>query len=302
MELRRASPPPPPPGPAPDWYPDPSGVGEYRFWDGSGWTHGVVIGGQVTERPMPWPPLAGTSGPVVAAEPDERVPLPGRASLYALAGFLAGLVAGVAMALGAAALDLPDVAVLLANLAGLWSGLFGACWLASRRHGTGDLRRDYGLRIGSAEVRRGLLMSVAARVAGAVAVAPLVLISERVVGGNSAVYGEVDTSPATFAVFALVVVLGAPLVEELFFRGLLLRSLSSVMSAGAALGTQAALFGVAHLSPLLGLANLSVFAVIGAAGLVFGITARDRGLGTSVVAHAAFNLVSVAFLAVASFT
>ncbi|MDQ4096753.1 MAG: CPBP family intramembrane metalloprotease, partial [Actinomycetota bacterium] len=98
----------------------------------------------------------------------------------------------------------------------------------------------------------------------------------------------------------MIAVFGAPVVEELFFRGLLLRSLTSAWGTAWAITAQAVLFGLAHFSPLLGLVNLSVVTVITAAGVVFGITAWWRRIGTSVVAHGAFNLVAVvaaAFLA-----
>lgn len=283
--------------PAPNWYPDPSGVADLRYWDGGEWTRSVVVAGHVTERPMPWPPVT----PAPAPPPDERAELPGRAALYGLGGFAAGMVAALALSIAAAVLDLPHIAALLLNLGGLWTGLLGACWLASRRWGSGRLVRDYGLRISGADVGRGLLMSLAARVAAAVVVVPFVLLDERLAGDNTGVFGDVGYSPLTFAVFAVVVVCGAPVVEELFFRGLLLRSLTTRLGDTAALLIQAGLFALAHFSPLLGLANFSVVAVIGAAGIIFGITARRWRVGTSVVAHGAFNLVSVVALGFATF-
>jgi len=283
--------------PAPDWYPDPSGAAELRYWDGGEWTRSVVVAGEVTERPMPWPPVTAVDpGP-----PDERVQLPGRASLYGLAGFVLGMALALGLSIAGIVLDLPEIAILLLNLAGLWTGLLGACWLASRRYGSGRLLRDYGLRIGGRDVGRGLLMSLAARLAAGLIALPLSALDERLEGGNTEVFGDVTYSVVTFALFATVVVVGAPLVEELFFRGLLLRSLTTRMGQTPALLLQAALFALAHFSPTLGLANVSVIAVIGASGVVFGLTARRWRVGTSVVAHAAFNLVSVVALGFTAF-
>jgi membrane protease YdiL (CAAX protease family) len=271
------------------WYPDPSGVGQLRYWNGTAWTPGVVIAGQVTERPMPWPPVAPPSG----GQPEDRIDLPGRAAWYGLAGFVAGVVAGLVLAIAAAALDLPEAVVLLLNVAGLWTGLLGACWLAARRYGTGDIRRDYGLRFSGTDLSWGLVMSLAARFAGAVVVIPFLFGPRRLLGTNQGVFGEVRDNLAAFLVIAVIAVLGAPVVEELFFRGLLLRSLSSAMGIAAAILVQAVLFGLAHLSPMLGLANLSVITVITAAGVVFGLTAWKRRVTTSMVAHSIFNLVAV---------
>jgi membrane protease YdiL (CAAX protease family) len=275
------------------WYPDPSGVGELRYWDGSAWTPGVVVDGKVTERPMPWPPVGPPRHHQVDAEPDDRADLPGRAALYGLAGFVGGAAVGLLLGFAAAQAGVADAGILLLNLIGLWGGMLGACWRVSRRWGSGNLRRDFGLAVEPRDVGRGVVMSLAARLAAAAALLPLVYWSERFAGSNSGVYGEVTDSGAGFAVFAVVAVLGAPLVEELFFRGLLLRSLTSAVGATPALVLQALLFGLAHGSPLLGLLNVSVIAATAAAGLVFGATARRRGVGTSAVAHGAFNLFSV---------
>lgn len=283
--------------PAPDWYPDPSGVAELRYWDGGEWTRNVVVGGEVTERPMPWPPVTA----VAEEPPDERPELPGRAALYGLAGFVLGMVLALALSIAGILLDFPEIAVLVLNLAGLWSGLLWACRRASRRYGTGSIGRDYGLRIRREDIGRGLLMSLAARLAGAVVVLPIVLLDDRLTGDNSEVFGDVTYSAVTFVLFALVVGIGAPVVEELFFRGLLLRSLTTRIGPTAALLIQALLFALAHFSTTLGLRNVSVVAVIGAAGVVFGLTARRWRVGTSVIAHGAFNLVSVALLGFATF-
>ncbi len=275
--------------PPANWYPDPSGVGDLRYWDGAAWTPGVVIAGEVREQPMPWPPVAS----VPTGAPDDRPQLPGRAAFYGLAGFVTGIAGGLALTFLGEAAGFPDIALLLLNLLALWSGLLTACWRASRRYGTGNLRHDFGLEIGAKDVGWGVLMSFAAKVAGVIVIIPIVN-NKRLVGNNQGVYGKVDTNVGTFLIFAAVAVIGAPVVEELFFRGLLLRSLTTAIGAGGAIVVQALLFGLAHFSPLLGLANVSVVTIIAAAGIIFGITAWwRRRVGTSIVAHSTFNLISV---------
>lgn len=321
----------------PAWYPDPSGVGQYRYWDGARWTLGVVIAGHVTERPMPWPPVGPAPGPAgwspgtngwsrppsaygptggpptgqpvgpaygygaPAGPPDERIRLPGRAAWYAVAGFVVGLVVGVGLGVGAEVLGAPDIVVLLLNVFGLWTGLLGACWRASRRWGTGNIAHDYGLALAAGDWGWGLLLSLAARFTGAIVAIPFVFFP-RLVGDNSGAYGRVADSWAPFLIFAVVAVVGAPLVEELFFRGLLLRSLTTRLGVALAIVVQAVMFGLAHFSPILGLVNITVITVIAAAGIVFGLTAWWRRVGTSVVAHAAFNLIAVLAAAVVNFT
>lgn len=40
------------PSPAPDWYPDPGGKHEHRYWDGSQWTDQVADGGRQSVDPL----------------------------------------------------------------------------------------------------------------------------------------------------------------------------------------------------------------------------------------------------------
>ncbi len=61
----------------------------------------------------------------------------------------------------------------------------------------------------------------------------------------------------------LIVVVGAPIVEELVYRGLLQRSLTSVVNAGPALVIIAMWFSLIHLSPV-------EYPGLFLAGLVFG--------------------------------
>ena len=75
----------------------------------------------------------------------------------------------------------------------------------------------------------------------------------------------------------------APFVEELYFRGLLMRALWGRMGRLAAVVLAAVLFGLAHVQ-LLQLPALVAF------GLVAGILAAStRRLAPAMWAHAAFN-------------
>jgi hypothetical protein len=49
-------------GPAPDWYPDPTGRHEQRYWDGSQWTEHTVTAGQQGVDPLPSDDASGTGG------------------------------------------------------------------------------------------------------------------------------------------------------------------------------------------------------------------------------------------------
>ena len=271
------------------WYPDPSGVAEWRYWNGREWTTDAAVAGQVMVRPMPPPPVP----PVPPARPEPQPRLPTKAALIGIIGFGLGLAASILLNLGGREVGLSRIWRLLAGQAGLWSGLLGACWLVSRRFGAGRMTKDFNLGIGWADVGWGLLMSLAARVAVAAVIAPIVVISRQLGGGNDAVFREFRPEVTSFVVVALLAVVGAPIVEEIFFRGVLQGAFLDRLGTAGAIGVQAVLFGLAHFNPLLGWDNVGVIAGIAAGGVVFGITVRLRRLGSSIFAHAFFNLMSV---------
>ena len=93
---------------------------------------------------------------------------------------------------------------------------------------------------------------------------------------------------------ALAVVIGAPLAEELLFRGLLLRSLLRRMSAPTAALLCGALFAAAHLLD----PNAAVFfAPLMLVGVVSSMRAIRTGeLSQSLLLHAGFNLLSAVIL------
>jgi membrane protease YdiL (CAAX protease family) len=81
--------------------------------------------------------------------------------------------------------------------------------------------------------------------------------------------------------------LGAPVIEELFFRGVLQASLARLLNAPLAVVLAAVAFGVAHL----GVQPLWLWPLL---GLLFGALAAVSGsLWPAVAAHAAWNLATV---------
>ena len=95
----------------------------------------------------------------------------------------------------------------------------------------------------------------------------------------------------------LSVGVGAPLVEELFFRGLLLRSLQRRMPDSLAIALSAVAFGLAHASALPLDAVLLVMISLTVFGAILSYLAIRTGrLGPGIVAHSAFNVFTVLFL------
>jgi membrane protease YdiL (CAAX protease family) len=89
-------------------------------------------------------------------------------------------------------------------------------------------------------------------------------------------------------------VIGAPFVEELFFRGLLMSGF--VDRFGPALGIilQAVVFGLVHLGPTDARGNLGVFFLIAPVGAVLGVLRYCyKRLGTGMVTHAVYNAIII---------
>ncbi|HUQ39427.1 MAG TPA: CPBP family intramembrane glutamic endopeptidase [Acidimicrobiales bacterium] len=182
----------------------------------------------------------------------------------------------------------------VAGLLGLWFGLVGAAVVVTRRKGSGSLAADFGLRIRGGDLGVGV-------VAGAVvqfALVPLVYlplrswipdVDEQLSRPARELSGEAG-SDAAFALLTVLVVVGAPLVEELFFRGLLQRALGRRFPAPVAVAGSAVAFGAVHYQPL-------QFPALVALGLVLGTLAHRAGrLGPAIAAHATFNAITMAYL------
>jgi membrane protease YdiL (CAAX protease family) len=107
-------------------------------------------------------------------------------------------------------------------------------------------------------------------------------------------HGPPHRDSAGYAAFALAAIVGAPLFEELFFRGALLRALRSKLGPVAAIVVQGVAFGVYHVSPGYGTGNIGLAMVLSAAGMVLGYAAYRWGrLGPGMVAHMIVNILAI---------
>lgn len=96
--------------------------------------------------------------------------------------------------------------------------------------------------------------------------------------------------PLDLVALVLGVVFGAPIVEEIFYRGVVQRALVDRLGAVVGIGIASLLFGAVHLS----LVNFFPLSVVGAG---FGFLAYKYGrLLPAIVAHMTFNLITVVAL------
>lgn len=178
----------------------------------------------------------------------------------------------------------PYAWILLLSVVVPWLGMAGYPWLISKLRGNG-LTLDFGLRVRWADLGWGVLYGAAALLAAAL-----------IAAGTSALFGEFDSSAGELAkslndfpvqrlLFAVAVGFGAPIVEEICYRGLLLTSLlKRDMSKWLAVTVTAALFAFSHLEPIR-------FPLLFAIGLILGLARVHRNnTTTSIVAHMVNNL------------
>lgn len=174
---------------------------------------------------------------------------------------------------------------------GFWVGLLGAVVVTSRQGGTGSVVRDFGLRFRAVDLPLGVGVGVVAQFF----VVPLIYFPFR-----SLVHKGDLERPArelvdrahgpAFLVFAAVIAIGAPVVEELFFRGLLLRSLQRYLADGPAVVVSGLIFGASHFEPL-------QFPALALVGVFFAVLVVKTGrLGPAIWAHVAFNTITVVAL------
>lgn len=213
--------------------------------------------------------------------------------MLAFGGFFFGYVlAGI---LGATSIavtgDAEGPALLAASFVGLWLSLIAVSLLASRRFGTKSIRRDLGFWFEKADLWRGVLVGVIGLLA-ATGVQYALSLFPDLVGTNTNFIEEQTDTIVGAVVVALSTMVGAPLVEELFFRGLLQRSLARIGIAAAFV--QALVFGSIHFTPDEGLGNVGIILGVGVFGMVLGLASRHYGrLGPAIVGHAVFNAAAV---------
>ena len=204
---------------------------------------------------------------------------------HAIAAYLTGLLLGnvlYAFAGGDPAASTTTVTIHVASVIGLWIGFIGGPIAATRWFGSRSLRDDFGLTMKGRDVPVGLL-------AGALTQLVLVpIVSWPVeqlwsIDVDEPTRQLLDNTMGSRVVLYLVIVVGAPIAEELFFRGLLLRSIARRFDDVAAVVVSALVFSLSHFKP----AQIPGLFVV---GTVFAVLTRRTGrLGPAIVAHMAFN-------------
>ena len=230
--------------------------------------------------------------------------------MLAVVGFLVGQIVALIAVLGAAALagqshnldaigreSIPPEWYVLSSLVGLWVGFLGAPWLASRFRGTRHFVADLGLRFRWVDLA-GIVVGVGGQLLVAVLYAPFIKHLHNFSAPTQKLTGS--SHGFGFFVIAVFTVVGAPFMEELFFRGLLLRGLLRLFAPGDLGRRRARLLAIAGAVVLDGLlfalahAEWEQFAGLALFGMALALISYRTGrLGMNMVAHGTFNLVAV---------
>ena len=173
-----------------------------------------------------------------------------------------------------------------------WMVLLAGLAFTSREFGTRDFVADYAARFRPVD-----LVGIPAGVALQLLVLPALYWPLRELWPDAFSTEDVEERATELVdkadgvwvwVLAAVVVIGAPIVEELVYRGLLQRSLGRRVGRWVALAVVALLFALIHFSPV-EIPGLFV------AGLAFGLGVALTGrIGPGLLTHLAFNATGMA--------
>jgi len=190
--------------------------------------------------------------------------------------------------------DLGLGALALSMIAG-WPGFVGWPIIASYWKGQRSLRKDFGLSIAPIDVAWGLLGGVVALVISAFGSIVWMLLSGDTAPTNSDILPVRPSVLTALGIFFLVAVC-TPVVEELFFRGLFLRSLGRKWGLTVGVVVSSLVFGLFHWSGSSAAQGLFMVGVTASYGAVFALLVVRAGgrLGPSITAHMVVNSIGVA--------
>lgn len=220
-------------------------------------------------------------------------------ALAAAATLVVSTVLGGLVLAASGASDTDDASLVVVALlqATLWVPMLGAVLLVLRRR-RASVRVDLGLRVRPLDIALGAVLGVACQLV----LVPVVSWPWTALLGRDASELEEPAcrladkadDPVGIALLFAITVIGAPVVEELFFRAFAQRPAVARLGRPVGLVLVAVVFGLTHFQ-LLALPALVAF------GLVLGLLADRTGrLGPGMVTHMAFNATTVVSLVVLS--
>lgn len=261
--------------------------------------------GEPPYDPYAWVPPAPPPSPSPAwmALPDEPPPRWGIGDVFI--GLALWLLTSVVFAVPGVAADLAaggpgEVTGVWSVLAlvGSWTGLVGWLLYASRRKGFGTLARDFGFRFRWIDPLIGFgagfaTLLVTSMVGAAIAAAA----GEEPTGNAEAIFGGQEANTLGLVLLAFGGAIGAPIVEELFFRGLALRAFERRFGPVVGVIASSLVFTLLHFQPGNAVSIVTLLVVIGGYAVALAVLARAFArLGPAIFAHMTINGIGVAVL------
>ena len=173
----------------------------------------------------------------------------------------------------------------------LWAALIaGPLWFAAKK-GRGIVA-DLGLRMKATDVPLGLAIGVASQLLMVPALYWVVfrIIGVQDVSAEARALTDRATDPLSILLVFVIVGIGAPVAEEIYFRGMALPIFRRRVRARWAILASAAFFAATHLQPL-------QFPALLVFGIILGVlTVRSGRLGPALWAHVGGNVVAAGAL------
>jgi membrane protease YdiL (CAAX protease family) len=206
-----------------------------------------------------------------------------------IAGFIgATILANIGMGIAAEAGG-DTFAVFAAGMCGLWLGLLASVLWAAHRRASGSLAVDMWLVVQRGDILRGLAIGIACQL---LLIQLIYWALGLFVNTNDVADDLIDKYGQGWHIYPLMLglVFVAPVIEELFYRGQLLRTLSLRISPWMATLISALVFAALHFQPveLLGLFSFGV--------VLAEMVKRTQRLGCAVFAHIGFNAAAFAIV------
>lgn len=266
----------------PGWYDDPWSAERLRWWDGHQWS----------SQAIPRPSVASRLRPPKPPHPE----LPISLAIATLATILGSLVASRFLLRSLGDLDWPIfVYALIAAVLGYGPVLAVTIWI-SRRWGRGSWREDVGLFVRWADTGWGALTWLCC-LGAQIGVGAIVIAFDVPITSNTEGIDDLSADRGYVIALLITAVVAAPIIEEIVFRGIVLKGFLSRMPAWAAVAVQAVVFGCAHFDPVRGTGNVGLVMVLSGVGAVLGGAAFVfRRIGPTIIAHAILNALAMAIV------
>ena len=197
--------------------------------------------------------------------------------------------------LGYAGAEVTPTWVLAVSALVLWGPFIGVLLWTSKRHGSGNFVKDFSLSFQTTDLW-GVPLGVASQLLLVVVVTlpfqwlfPSIFNSESVEKRASDLFDAAQG--AWIVLLVVIVVICAPVVEEIVYRAFIQHNLGVAYGARIAVLISSFWFAAVHLQ-LAEFPGLFAFAVV--LGICF---ARTKRLGLSIVTHVAFNATALVVMA-----